>query len=118
MDKIKCLLHQLFVGFNKFKCGLISTEDALHARRTKTATSVKMVAQVKEIVNTDARYTTRQIASIVGISLGAAHTILKRDLKMRKICARWIPHLPTDEQKKARLQCAKLLLKQSFCFQS
>jgi hypothetical protein len=42
-----------------------------------------MVAKVKEIVNTDERYTTRQITSIVGNSLGAVHTILKRYLKMR-----------------------------------
>jgi hypothetical protein len=44
-----------------------------------------MVAKVKEIELIDTRYTTRQIASIFGISLGAAHTILQLDLKMRKI---------------------------------
>ena len=101
----------VFRWCKKFSCGLGSSEDAPHDRRPKRATSAKMVARVKEIVATDARYTTRQIASMVGISLGAAHTILKRDLKMRKICARWIPHLLTDEQKKTRVQCAKKLLK-------
>ena len=33
--------------FKKFKCGLVSTEDAPHGRRPKTATSAKMVARVK-----------------------------------------------------------------------
>jgi hypothetical protein len=42
---------------------------------------------VKEIVNTDARYT-RKIASTVGISLRAAF-----DLKIRQICAGWFSHL-------------------------
>jgi histone-lysine N-methyltransferase SETMAR len=59
---------------------------------------------LKEIVNTDAGYTIREIASIVGILLGATHAILKRDMKMKKICARWIPYLLTDEQKKDRVQ--------------
>jgi hypothetical protein len=51
---------------------------------------------LKEIVFTDVRYTNRQISSIAGISLGTLHTIQKRDLKMKKICARWITHLQTD----------------------
>ena len=98
-----------FRWFKKFQAGSVSTEDASHCRRPKTATSAKMVAKVKQIVTSDARYTTRQIASMVGISFGAAHAILKHNLKMRKICARWIPHLSTNEQKghacKARKCC-------------
>ena len=42
----------------------------------------------------------------------AAHTILRRDLKMRRISARWISHLVTKEQKLARVRIAKQLLKQ------
>jgi hypothetical protein len=55
-----------------------------------------MVAQAKEIVNIDARYTTWQ-------SSGAVHAILKYDLKKRKICARWISYLLTYEQKRGRV---------------
>jgi hypothetical protein len=39
----------------KLKCGLFWTEDAPHTRRPKIATSVKMVAKVKEDGNTDTR---------------------------------------------------------------
>jgi hypothetical protein len=52
-----------------------------------------------------------QKASIVDISLKAAQTILKRDLKKQKICVSWIPNLVTAEQKRARFQCAKCCLK-------
>jgi hypothetical protein len=70
-----------------FSNEFMSSEDATHARRRNTATSVKMVAKVKKHVKPtqDIRGSTRQIASIVGISLKAAHTILKQDLKMKKI---------------------------------
>ena len=71
-----------------------------------------IVEKVTNLVATDARLTTRHIAKCIGISVGAAHTILRRDLKMRRISARWIPHLVTKEQKLARVRVAKQLLKQ------
>ena len=38
-------------------------------------------------------------------------TILKKRLDLRKVCARWEPHLLTEEQKTQRLKCARELLK-------
>ena len=72
----------------KFKSGVESVEDAPHARRPKTATSQTIVEKVTNSVAADARFTTRHIAKCVGISVGAADTILRRDLKMRRISAR------------------------------
>ena len=69
---------------NKFKSGVDSVEDAPHARRPKTATSQKILEKVTNLVATDARFTTRHIAKCVGISVGAAHLILRRDLKKEK----------------------------------
>jgi hypothetical protein len=53
-------------------------------RRSEYATEIqqyhlKIVAKVKEIVNTVMQDTTTQIASIVCMSLGAAHNIFKLD---------------------------------------
>ena len=96
----------------KFKSGVDLVEDAPHARRPKTATSQKIVEKVTNLVASDAIFTIRYIAKCVSISVAAAHTILRRDLKMRRISARWIPHLVTKEQKLARVRIAKQLLKQ------
>ena len=96
----------------KFKSGVDSVEDAPHARRPKTATSQKIVETVTNLVATDARFITRHIAKYIGNSVGVAHTIHRRDLKMRRISARWIPHPVTKEQKLARVRIAKQLLKQ------
>ena len=57
----------------KFKSGVDSVKDAPHAHCPKTATSPKMVEKVKNLIATDARFTTRYIAKYVGISAGAAH---------------------------------------------
>ena len=96
----------------KFKSGVDSVEDAPHARCPKTATSQKIVEKVTNLVATDVRFTTRHIAKCLDISVGAAHTMLRHDLKMRRISARWIPHLLTKEQNLAQVKIAKRLLKQ------
>ena len=55
-------------------------------------------------------HTVCDIAREVGISLSTVHLILKKHLKVRKISARWVPHLLTDEQKRQRVKVAKKLL--------
>ena len=63
------------------------------------------------MVEQDARLSIKDIASFTGISEGSVQTILKKRLDLRKVCARWIPHLLTEEQKTHRLKCARELLK-------
>ena len=58
----------------------------------------------------DARYTVEELANICGLSSGAVFNILKEKLKLRKICAQWIPHLLTDHQKQERVRIATELL--------
>ena len=73
------------------------------------ASRKEIVSKIKEIVEGDARFTVRDIARKVGISLSIGHLILKKHLKVRKIFARWVPHLLTDEQNRQRVKVAKKL---------
>ena len=63
------------------------------------------------MVEQDAQLSVKDIASCTGISEGSVQTILKKCLDLRKVCARWVPHLRTEEQKTQRLKCAWELLK-------
>ena len=47
---------------------------------------------------------------MVGTSLSTIYLILKKHLKVRKIFARWVPHLLTDEQNRQWIKVAKKLL--------
>ena len=67
-------------------------------------------AKIKEIIEGDARFTVRDIARKVGISLSKVHLILKKHLKVRRIFARWVPHLLTDEQNRQQAKVAKKML--------
>ena len=69
------------------------------------------IAAVKIVVEQDARLSVKDIASCTGISEGSVQTILKKGLDLRKVCARWVPHLFTKEQKTQRLKCAREILK-------
>ena len=63
------------------------------------------------MVEQDAQWSVKDAASCTGISEGSVQTILKKHLDLRKVCARWVPHLLTEEQKTQCLKCAQELLK-------
>ena len=63
------------------------------------------------MVEQDVRLSVKDIASCTGISEGSVQAILKKPLDLRKVCARWVPHLLIVEQKTQRLKCALELLK-------
>jgi hypothetical protein len=44
----------------------------------------------------------REVADMIGISKNATHRILAENLNLRKLCARWVPHLLTMAQKPRR----------------
>ena len=97
--------------FRWVKAFKLSVEDDTRPDRPKTSVSKENIADVKVVVKQDARLYVKDIASCTGISEGSVQTILKKRLDPRKVCARWVPHLLTDEQNKQRLKCARKLLK-------
>ena len=95
---------------NKFESGVESIKNAQKSGRPKFASRKEIVSKKKEIIEGDTRFTVRDIARKVGISLSTVHRILKKHLKVRKIFARWVPHLLTDEQNRQRAKVTKKLL--------
>ena len=62
------------------------------------------------MVMEDRRLTVRRIAANAGVSVGSVDTILHDDLKMRKVSARWVPRMLTDENKAARVTVCQAML--------
>ena len=94
----------------KFESGVESIKNAPKSGRPNSASRKKIVSKIKKIIEGDARFTVCDIARNVGISLSTVHLILKKHLKVRKISARWVPHLLTGEQNRQRVKVAKKLL--------
>ena len=84
-----------FRSVKAFKAGKFSVEDDTRPGRPTKAN----IAAIKIVVEKDARFPIKDIASCIGISEGSVQIILKKRLDLRKVCARWVPHLLTEEQK-------------------
>ena len=82
-----------------FKAGKFSVKDGTRPRRPKVSVTKANIAAVKIVVKQDARLSVKDVASCTGISDGSVQTILKKRLDLRKVCARWLPHLLIEEQK-------------------
>ena len=61
--------------------------------RPVSATDCENVEKVAKLLNDDRRYTCTEIAHELDISHGSAHSFLTERLKMRKVTARWVPHM-------------------------
>ena len=114
-----CLMTQL--GAGKINLNLVLSPSKMHQNQVgQNLHLVKKSFKIKEIIEGDARFTVRDIARTVGISLSMVHLILKKHLKVRKTFARWVPHLLTDEKTdngikwpKICFKCFKLVTKSS-----
>ena len=106
-------MRTVFRWVKAFKAGKFSVEDDTRPRRPKTSITKTNIAAVKIVVEQDARLSVKDIASYNGISEGSVQTILKKRLALRKVCARWVPHLLSEEQKTQRLKRARELLKKN-----
>ena len=101
---------QIKEWFNRFKNGRTSVESEQCSGRPQTARNSAVVERVKNLVRGDRRLTVREIAEEVGISKDSAHEILRADLNMRRVAAKFVPKLLSAEQKELRVEVAQDLL--------
>ncbi|KAG5309238.1 SETMR methyltransferase, partial [Acromyrmex insinuator] len=81
---------------NEFKRGRTSTCDA------------NLIDKVHDIVLPDRRVKVRELVEAAGISHGTVISILHEQLGMKKLSARWVPHLLTVDHKRDRKQCLEM----------
>ena len=93
----------------RLKGGESSTADLPRSGRPSTAVVPEMLEALEEKMATDRRWTCEELSSELGISDTSVHRILADERKMDKICARWVPHCLTQEQKDRRVRTARQL---------
>ncbi|KAJ4445278.1 hypothetical protein ANN_07079 [Periplaneta americana] len=85
--------------FNRFKDGRTLAESEQRCGRPQTARCAAVVERVRNLVMADRRLTVREIAEEVGVSKDSAHAILRDDLNMNRVAAKFVPKLLSPEQK-------------------
>ncbi|XP_035234280.1 protein GVQW3-like, partial [Stegodyphus dumicola] len=89
---------------NLFKSGRTSLEDDPREGRPKTASTPEIIRKIQDMVLEDRRLTERDLTDSLGILLGTVSNILSVNLGFKKLCAKWVLHSLTMEQKHIRMR--------------
>ena len=68
--------------------------------RRKEVKTPELIGQIKNFMDKDHRVSIETISAQFDVSVGTVHTIIREELKMRKICARFVPRVLREDQKK------------------
>ncbi|GFT95559.1 histone-lysine N-methyltransferase SETMAR [Trichonephila clavipes] len=90
----------------------MSLGDDERSGRPNTATTGVNIAKVHQMVLDDHRIKVREVAEVMNMSKGHVCHILNQHLGMRKLFARWVPHLLTLDQNRVRMNVSTTLLAQ------
>ncbi len=88
----------LYEWINRFLNGLEGIEDGTRSGRPSTSIKNEDFSHVKVLVEEDRRYSAEFIANKQNLSVGSTHSILKDNLDLSKLSARWVPKLLREEQ--------------------
>ena len=66
--------------------------------------------EVQRLVMQDHQISVRMISEAAGISIGTVDAILTEDLKLHKVCAKFMPKILYDDQRQFRVQCCTDIL--------
>jgi hypothetical protein len=89
--------------YSRFRDGRELVDDERDGRPKSTRTAVNIAAVAADLVKNDHRIAPRMIAESLNIPKTVVLRILKEVLGKRKLCARFVPHSLTPEQKEDRV---------------
>jgi histone-lysine N-methyltransferase SETMAR len=105
--------NQTFLWHKRFTAGRTSVDDDERSGRPSTSTTSENIAKVCEAILADSRQTIHDVCEIVGLSYGTVKSILAENLNMRRISARFVPKLLSDDQKAHRVSVHRELKQQA-----
>jgi len=105
---------QVFDWFRRFKEGRTSVESDPRSGRQSTSRNQEIIAKARIFFRNNRRLTVREIADDCGISVGSCDAILTEDLYMKRVCAKFVPRLLTDDQREQRQTISRDLFEPSY----
>ena len=102
----------VYKWYREFSLGRKSIKVDPSPGRPVSVTTQENVEAVRKLVDRDRRITYDEIQEELGLSSTTIHKILHEHLKLRKVCARWVPHMLTENQKRARVEFCETMLRE------
>ena len=94
--------ESVFEWHKRFKEGMESVRDDERFRRSKEDRTLELIGQIKYFKDKDRRVSIEAISTQFDVRVGTVHTIIREELKMRKICAKFVPRVLREDQKERR----------------
>lgn len=95
--------------FKRFQEGRTSTADDSRSGSPTVLTDDVHVSQINDLVRSNRRLTVSEMAEKWNISFGSFQRILIEKLHMRRVTAKFVPSLMTENQKQRRVQISEEL---------
>lgn len=92
--------------------GRCSVHDDDRSGRPTSSRETRIVDAVRDVVYADQRLTLDEILLRLPMELGrtSLHKIIKEDLKLSKVCSRWVPRILTEQHQRQRVESAQKFL--------
>ena len=95
---------------NEFKRGCTFTKDQNRSGRPVEVTTPEMIDKIQDMILSDQRIKVRKIVETTGISQDTVFSILHKKLGVKKISARWVSRLLSEENKRNRVVDSEAIL--------
>ena len=89
----------VFEWHKRFKEGRESVRDDERCGRSKKVNTPELIGQIKNFMDKDRRVSIETISALFDVSVGKVHTVIREELKMHKICAKFVPRVLREDQK-------------------
>ena len=95
----------------EFNAGQQDLHDRPRSGRPKSVVNEGSIDRVRNLLAETPGSTIENIMAECGLSYGTVENILHEELGVRKVCAKWVPHKLTQEQKETRVILCRQNLK-------
>ncbi len=98
---------QVRVWFDRFKTGDMTTptKDSAHPGRPRRR--LQHAQTIQDLLATDSRMSLDDLSHQSGLSRSSVHRLLKKDLKLTKLSAKFVPRILTQDQKEQRVNMCR-----------
>ncbi|XP_049305487.1 protein GVQW3-like [Bactrocera dorsalis] len=93
--------------FQRFQRGREDINDDQHVCQSKSVITGNSIETVREFIKNQPKSSLKFMEMELNISKTSIYRILTEHLGLRKVCARFVPHKLTDDQKLLRIQHSK-----------
>ena len=109
--RLSCMNQaSVFEWHKRVKEGRESVRDDEWCGKSKEVNTPELIDQIKNFLNKDRLVSIETINAQFDVSVGTVHIIIREELKMRKICANFVPVVLREDQKERRCHDSRVMV--------